>query len=321
MYRNKVLNTTKWVVNNSKHVKINLNKLYKYCSEMVYPEFINWLQLAPIDLFSLPFEERLNFIAVLNSISFCYWPEPKWTVQFNDNIYDGTWALVISLFNANNDRYQITNFKYLSTISESDFENIFNIYNNIPLGEERLKILREFGRSITANFDGKISNLILSANQDTLTLLDLLLKFIPGFTDESKYKGNKIFFYKRAQLLISDIHGLFSTLDYRYKFINLCDLTACADYKLPLVLNKHGILEYSQQLNKKIKLKIPLEKDSIEEVEIRANTIWAIEEIKNSLNKIGINVTSSQLNDYFWLISQNKEIYDIPYHRVKTICY
>jgi len=60
------------------------------------------------------------------------------------------------------------------------------------------------------------------------------------------------------------------------------NVTAFADYKLPQVLQHVGILQYSPSLEHKVDNGIFLEAGSPEELEIRENTIWAVELIKRS---------------------------------------
>ena len=44
-------------------------------------------------------------------------------------------------------------------------------------------------------------------------IVDLVVKTFPGFRDQAIYHGIQIFFYKRAQILVSDLIGAFD--DYR----------------------------------------------------------------------------------------------------------
>ena len=53
------------------------------------------------------------------------------------------------------------------------------------------------------------------------------------------------------------------------------------------------------------------------EVEIRANTIWAVEFIKEQLKKYD----STHVNDHLWLLGQDKLPGDKPYHRTRTTSY
>ena len=120
--------------------------------------------------------------------------------------------------------------------------------------------------------------------------------------------------------MISDIYQLFNGKDYG-NLKNLDKITACADYKLPMVLRKLGILEYSKELSEKVDKKIEIVKNSEEEVEIRANTIWAVEFIKQELKKKNSGINSIHINDHLWLLGQIKSPKDKPYHLTRTIFY
>ncbi|MBI5345708.1 MAG: hypothetical protein HZB76_00980 [Chlamydiae bacterium] len=135
-----------------------------------------------------------------------------------------------------------------------------------------------------------------------------------SFSDTAKYKGKDVCFYKRAQLLVADIYQIFGGL------INMDQITACADYKLPLILRSLGILEYSSALAEKIDSKMEIPKSSHEETEIRANTIWAVEFIKEEVKKRSPQIMSFQINDNLWNATQGNNGNNL-YHRTRTTAY
>ncbi|MBM4402713.1 MAG: hypothetical protein FJ044_05725, partial [Candidatus Cloacimonetes bacterium] len=151
-------------------------------------------------------------------------------------------------------------------------------------------------------------------------LLELILQSFASFDDTSIFYGKKINFYKRAQLLVSDIYQLFGGEGFG-NLKNVDQLTACADYKLPQSLRTLGVISYTKSLAEKVDNKTPIPKDNQEEVEIRANTIWAVELIRQGLEKIGEKVMPIGINDHLWLIGQDKGKHEKPYHRTLTIAY
>jgi len=157
------------------------------------------------------------------------------------------------------------------------------------------------------------------ANGDALKLLDTLVSEFPSFYDSSNYKGKEIIFHKRAQLLVSDICQMFKKQGLVSK--NVDQLIACADYKLPQIMRRFGILEYIEKLAKKIDDKVEIQHNSEEEVEIRANTIWAIELMKEEIKKRNPEITSMGIDDHLWLASQEKFADEKPYHRTRTTAY
>ena len=105
------------------------------------------------------------------------------------------------------------------------------------------------------------------------------------------------------------------------KLKNIDKLTACADYKLPFVLRRLGIFSYSDYLADKIDNQIQIDKDSEEEVELRANTIWVVELIKQKVKKKIAHADSIHVNDHIWILGQKKLKNDKPYHLTRTTSY
>lgn len=313
---NQVLETTKFVVNNSEHVKINKDKIKDFCIVFGESHINHWLNESPFDFSKLTEKDKLHFLFVFNSISFSYWGVPKWNIEYNGENFDGTWGMIACIGKAVENKKKILNANYLKKISKKDLAEILEGNIEIPLFSERLNILMEIGSKLETDFKGDFTNIKRESKEDALEMLDLILKHFPSFNDFSLYKGKKIYFNKRAQLLIADIYQMFSK-----EMKNIDKITACADYKLPMVLRKLGILEYSKELGKKVDNKIEILKDSKEEVEIRANTIWAVEFIKQELQKKIPKINSIHINDHLWLLGQIKNSKDKPYHLTRTTAY
>ncbi len=81
------------------------------------------------------------------------------------------------------------------------------------------------------------------------------------------------------------------------------------------------ILEYTPALAQKIDSKTEIQKGSNEETEIRANTIWAVEFIKEEVKKRSPQIMSFQINDDLWLATQRSNNDNKPYHRTRIIAY
>ncbi|MEI7919057.1 MAG: queuosine salvage family protein [bacterium] len=113
-------------------------------------------------------------------------------------------------------------------------------------------------------------------------MLEFFIKNFKSFEDVSIYKNQNIYFYKLAQLVVSDRYSLLPGTEFE-SLIDKNSLTALADYKVPQMLRLQNILEYDNSLEEKIVKKIEIPHDSEEEIEIRANTVQAIEKIKEIL--------------------------------------
>ena len=123
----------------------------------------------------------------------------------------------------------------------------------------------------------------------------------------------EVLFYKRAQLLTSDI------LHVREKkekaSVDYYHLIGCEDYKIPQVMRCYGMLEFSDSLADRVDNKVEIEEGSKEEVEIRANILKVIDYIYKKLDK---KYSRMDINDFIWLLGQDKSKMTKPYHRTLT---
>jgi len=317
---NRILDTTRFVLDQAQSVKINRDKIDAFCSTFTHEHKKHWWKASPRDLSTLSEDQRLHFLFLFNALSFCYWGEPKWTVELDSQKFDGSWAMITALGRAVDERKPIFDASYLAEIGKKEFSEILRGNTTIPLLEERWKIMREVGRVLTERFDGQVQNVIKAANNDALKLLDLIIANFPSFNDSWKYKRREIFFYKRAQLLVGDIYNVFNQKGFG-TLKNTDQLTSCADYKLPLALRKVGIISYSLKLANMIDNQQQIQKGSEQEIEIRASTIWAVELIRQELKKRIPDITATHINDYLWLTTQQKTGDEKPYHHTITTSY
>jgi len=300
----KILESTKYVVDHSKHVHINQDMLKQFGDSIKIDESGHWLNNTPFNLEDLDKQEKAHYVLLFNTLSFSYWGDPYWEVTYPNKTYKrGSWSLTAAILRAREEGFPIFKSDYLSAISAKDLTIILRGNRQIPLFSERLQILHEVGNTLTENYDGDYRNVIDSANNDAINLVDRVIKDFPSFNDTAHYQGKKIYFHKRAQALTESTHSFLGKLK------NADKLTALADYILPKKLREEKILEYDDKLSYKVDNKIDLEKGSTEEVEIRANTIWAVKYIGKD---------PIILNDYLWLTGREK---DSPFHRTRTTGY
>jgi hypothetical protein len=159
-----------------------------------------------------------------------------------------------------------------------------------------------------------------AAGHSALDLVRLLADVLPSFRDSAEYQGKKVFFYKRAQIFVADLFGALQGKGLGF-FHDLDELTAFADYKVPQVLRRLGILRYGKALAQKIDRYALLEAGSGEEIEIRANTIWAVELIRQELCARGKNLKAMEIDWILWNLGQQDAYRTLPYHRTLTIFY
>ncbi len=207
----------------------------------------------------------------------------------------------------------------MKDLSLKEFEEFLEQWWKIALIQERLEKLHETAKTIVEKFNWSIENFLKSAKVEW-NLLEFFIKNFKSFEDVSIYKNQNIYFYKLAQLVVSDRYSLLPGTEFE-SLIDKNSLTALADYKVPQMLRLQNILEYDNSLEEKIVKKIEIPHDSEEEIEIRANTVQAIEKIKEILIIDNPWIMSVDINDTIRLSSQNKEWPIEPHHCTRTTDY
>ena len=107
-----------------------------------------------------------------------------------------------------------------------------NRKNCLQLIHERKEILYRNGTQLIRKFNGSFKNCLLQCNNSAIKLLEIILEHFPTFRDEATYKGRKVSFYKRAQILVADLF----LLHYPEKiFYDIDQITMFADYRFDLI--------------------------------------------------------------------------------------
>lgn len=312
-----------FVVSRAHDVFIDDQRMHNFCSEFGQGEFRHWLEDAPFRVADLPLGKRLAFLFVLDSISFCYWSRPRWCVKVEGAVYNGTWALIACLGRSIRSGVDLLNPSVLEELSLAEFSRITRNSVPIPLRSERVAILNELGSTIRRSFSGSFDAVLEAADFSAENLVNVLTENFGHFQDEAQYDGRTIPFFKRAQLLASDISFLSSmeASPIGRRIMDRCTLTACADYKIPQVLRRYAILQYSESLDQKVADREQLESGGRLEVEIRACTITAVERICSTIQKRRPEICATDVNDRLWLLGQIPDPRDRPYHLVQTTAY
>jgi len=261
----------------------------------------------------------LMYLLVLDALNFCFWDdEPRWRIEHEGQRLDGYAALAARLRQAFEQRQPLDDAHELARIAFEDVDKLLAGEGRIPLLQQRWEILRETGAVLLREFDGRVENLIESTNGSALNLTSLLVARFPSFRDEALFNRQRVYFYKRAQIFCADVYGAFGGKGYG-GFPDIDQLTAFADYKLPQLLRAHHILSYEPSLACRVDAKQPLASGSSEEIEIRALTIDAVEQLKRMFAQAGKPLKSIEIDWLLWHWSQDIEAK--PYHRTRTIYY
>ena len=303
----KIRESCNYVAENSKYVVINYKVLDEYIKNINVKKIKFWLSSNPYNLFDMSIDKIINFMLLYDSINYCFWGNPKWTIETIEGKKDGSDALLYALLSY----VKKTNDVDFSHVSFEEFSQILKGNIDIPFLRERYNTIESICHVVNEKMNGNFYNFIKDVNIDT-ELFDIIISNFSVFCDVRDYNNQKIYFYKLAQLLTSDILHIKELIigakvDYSH-------LVGCADYKIPQTLRALGIIEYRSELSDIVDNKQVVEENLGYEVEIRANMIAVINYINSKLDRF----CSIDINDYLFLAS--KDVKDIvkPYHMCRN---
>lgn len=305
---NRIEKSTKYVSENSRYVTINYKRIDRIIESGEFDKVSYWLESNPFGILDLGYRNLINFLLVYHTIGdYCFWGEPKWEIETENGKLDGSYAIMYLL---------IERFKNKKdfNMSYEEFKDLLKGNVEIPLLKERYDCLvkmNEYLDSIAKDFYDEIKEY-----RDDISLLNFIINNFGYFNDECDYKNERIYFYKRAQLITSDIlhvRKIVEGIDVDYSH-----LMGCADYKIPQVMRCLGMLDFNSELADVVDNYREISYGSEMEIEIRANNLVVINYIYEKMN---CKVSRMDINDYIWLLGQDKSKMIKPYHRTRTIYY
>lgn len=307
-----VKSTCKRTALQAEHVKINIQKL---------TELVNKIKSKPvyIDFFDFPEhiditqndEDLIGYVFVLDALNFCFWPS-DW--EYGD--------LAKSIKEAHLKNENFLKPEFLANISFEEFKKEIFLDKDFPLLDERHRAVVEIGEKTMKFFDGKFSNILKKADYEAKVILEIIASTFLMFQDHCIYKGRQVYFYKRAQILVGDLFGMFkSKSESPLEIKNIQELTCFADYRIPQILAHEGVLEYSPELKKAVQEKEEMIYGCEFEIEIRACMVHCVEILKDQLQEAGVNWTSVEVDWLLWQIGEEQRFEIAPHHRVLSIFY
>ena len=178
----------------------------------------------------------------------------------------------------------------------------------------------DLGEDLITRFASSFTGCIEAANHMAASLVKILAEQTL-FRDVSDYNGIEVPFFKRSQLLASDLS---LALDGRGlgRFDDLDQLTIFADNLVPHVLRLEGILEYSESLSQDIEAERLIPAGTDEEIEIRACSIHAVELMIETAAESGVNWTARSVDQMLWHRGQDAQYKKCgKRHRTRTVVY
>ena len=288
-----VLRSVVPVVESSRHVRTSLEAIDQVAKWMAYEDFAgpDGSIEGPFDFGPDP-ESIIDATLLISSLNFAY-TDFESGQRFEADYLGRTWADAEALYARIHQAFRagipILDGKFLATVTSTDLARIFEGSIEIPMLDDRTRILNEIGAVLVERHDGRFHNFVRScepaAYADGNGLLERLTGEFPRFADVSDYHGQPVVLYKLGQLCLWSLHVALSGTG-TFAIRDLDHMTAFADYILPVALEAMDILEYTDDLVDRIARKDLIARDSDQEIEIRAHTIFATALLADAINAI-----------------------------------
>jgi len=266
-------------------------------------------------------EAMAMFTLCVDAINFCFWPDHDDEVEAGEGLeYE---HLTRGWREAHAKDRKVLTCDRLRKMTGEELRAILNWPRPLPDEETRARLIREVGDGLAKSFNSSCAEFVRAANGSAVRLVALVIQHFPGFRDEARdVNGDEVFFYKRAQIFVGDLWGSFCGRGLGC-FNDIESLTMFADYRVPVTLREHSILQYDDALLTKIVNKQEVPANSAEEIEIRACTVMAVEAIRERFSQKHDDHISSIVIDWLlWEKGEAKRETSVePHHRTRTTFY
>tara|TARA_B100000287_G_scaffold90985_1_gene83279 strand:- start:2400 stop:3383 length:984 start_codon:yes stop_codon:yes gene_type:complete len=287
-WESKVLSSLAPVIENSEEVVINNDEIKNVARWMAYEEFIlpqnNKLRKDPEDFI------RTTFL--INTLNFAFTDfntSIKYSIQRDGSTLSDSEAMFRQIHEAIDSGINLLDGKILANLTIDELGKIFSGNIEMPMMAERVEILNSVGTKLCDDFSGDWLNFINEGPKKLYHkgegLIERLIVEFPRFDDKSTYQEiHEINFYKLAQLAFWGIHAELAGSKY-FVVEDMTSMSAFADYIVPVALEVMKITHYSKNLKEKIMEGKIIERDSQEEIEIRAASLFATAKLTEEINK------------------------------------
>ncbi len=285
-----VLASVQPVVETSRHVRTNLDEVERVADWLAYEPF-GWPHAVP------PFEigddpdvltDYQLFVNTLNFAFTDFETGVKYEAERDGRLWSDSEGMIANILNARDAGVPLLTGAWMAEATMSDVGRVFSGTIRLPMLEERTAILNAVGAVLVDRYGGRWANWVRSCAPRMYAggdgLLDRLPEEFPRFRDISDYHGHEVRLFKLGQLALWGLHASHQSTG-RFVLEDLADMSAFADYIVPVALRLMRIFEYSPELERRINEGVELPRDSEEEIEVRAHTLYATAALTESVNR------------------------------------
>jgi hypothetical protein len=325
-WESKVLKSLDPVVKNSTLIKVNEAKIAEVASWMADEEF-GKPDGSSLFNFGDDTDFLMDLTLTVNTMNFAFTnfdTGVKYETDYNGRRYSDSEAMMANLHRAVAEGIPFFDGAYQAKMVRADLEQVFQGTIEMPMLDERVKIFNEVGEVLVSKYEGKWHNFVRSCAPrlyaDGNGILERLTTEFPRFADVSEYHGSTIQLYKLPQLGIWGLHlALMPRKAWALEDAHL--LTAFADYIVPVGLRVMGIFEYAPELEAQINSLTEVPRDSAAEVEIRANSIYAIARLTEEVNARRVGLEPLLMPQVDFRLWKAYHATHWPHHLTRTVMY
>ena len=322
-----VLESIRPVIENSRDVFTHNEKIVDVAGWMAYEDLAMPVYPVPSGVKTTDPNDVADLILVANSIDTAFTDfktHVKFQVDYEGQHSSDSDAMFACLNRAMNDGIPMLDGKFLAKVSRPELEKIFSGNIEMPMLDEKLEVLHQVGSVLAEKYDGRFHRFIKSCPpllyDSGNGLVERMAKEFPRFNDVSPYDGHEIKFYKLAQLGLWFAYATYPK-DGPVQLHDLVKMTTFPDYIVPVALRLLGINSYSPELEHAIDSHQLIPRNSAQEVEIRAHSVYATALLREEINKIrppDLQVIIPQVNERLWT---HYHTTFWPHHLTRTIMY
>ena len=321
-----VLESLQPVIEASRHVRTDVARINEVAQWMAYEEL-------PFPRFGLDFDPEsdrdraIDFTMVSNTINSAFTDFTtgvKFQTEFEGRTWSDSEAMTGCLKRAMKQGIPVLDGRYLAEVTRPQLAKVFSGSIEMPMLDEKLKVLNEVGRTLVERYQGSFHNVVETCSPRLFDsgkgLMDRLITEFPRFDDTSQYGGHTVRFYKLAQLASWALYSGFKGHG-GFRIDDIGSMTAFADYIVPVALRVMGILVYTRELDETIDSRQLIPRDSEEEIEIRAHMLYATALLTEDINvrrRPELKVIIPQVDARLWSAYHTTHW---PHHLTRTIMY
>ena len=258
----------------------------------------------------------LEYVFWVHAVNFCFThphsPFKKYEILRRDEgVFRGELALQSRFAElADCSREGITAPMHEICRSASRANAFFNAYAryHMPCAKDRYEIMCTALGNLRELYDNSVANVFEDANWDALKLVQVLTRNFPAVFGDDYYDdpktGGRITFEKRARRMALMYEGRAQSSGGLLRTLSSIEkIGPISDYRVPQALSAMGILHYGQELHKKIIAQAVFQKNSHEELSIRAGPLIGVKKFLDGINDVRCEYGVPQIHmghaDYF----------------------